>query len=287
MTRKAPAVARVKQGVRTNAAPVAPRAKRTRAATATSATTAAPSAGKAVAIAFHPLTPDRWKDLETLFGVRGACGGCWCMWGRLAGGDYKRGLGDPNKRAFRRIVASGEPPGILAYVGDRPAGWCAIAPRAMFTRLEASRVLKPVDDQPVWSVVCFFVARPHRRQGLSVALLEQAARFAESRGARIVEGYPVDHPGEARAADAFVWTGLASTFRHAGFHEVARRSETRPIMRRELSPASRAGTVTRVAKAPATAKTPSRARAPAAAKKPSRARTPAAATRARARRLRG
>jgi GNAT superfamily N-acetyltransferase len=194
----------------------------------------APARGRArpAAIEFHPLTPERWPDLERLFGERGACGGCWCMWARLTRAEFRAGVGAPNKRALRRIVAAGEPPGVLAYVNGEPAGWCAVGPRAGYRRLEASRILQPVDERPVWSIVCFFVARPFRRQGLSVRLLDAAARHAASRGATLVEGYPTD--ARAKQADAFVWTGLASAFERAGFAEVARRSRTRPIMRRAV-----------------------------------------------------
>jgi GNAT superfamily N-acetyltransferase len=196
--------------------------------------TSAPTRARAGAagIVFHPLTGGRWGDLERLFGERGACGGCWCMWARLPRAEFQAGVGAPNKRALRRLVAAGKPPGILAYVKGEPAGWCAVGPRAGFRRLEASRILKPVDERPVWSIVCLFIARPFRRRGLSVRLLEEAARFAASRGATLVEGYPTD--ARAKQADAFVWTGLASAFERAGFAEVARRSRTRPIMRRAV-----------------------------------------------------
>lgn len=188
-------------------------------------------------IEFHPATPARWRDLERLFGPRGACAGCWCMWARLPRAEFQAGVGAKNKRALRRIVAAGEPPGILAYVNGEPAGWCGLGPRADFRRLEKSKVLAPVDDRPAWSVVCFFVARPYRRQGLSVRLLREAVRHAAARGATLVEGYPTDT--RSRAADAFVWTGLATAFERAGFREVARRSRTRPIMRRPIRGARR------------------------------------------------
>ena len=188
-------------------------------------------------IEFHPATPARWRDLERLFGPRGACAGCWCMWARLPRAEFQAGVGAKNKRALRRVVAAGEPPGILAYVNGEPAGWCGLGPRADFRRLEKSKVLAPVDDRPAWSVVCFFVARPYRRQGLSVRLLREAVRHAAARGATLVEGYPTDT--RSRAADAFVWTGLASAFERAGFREVARRSRTRPIMRRPIRGARR------------------------------------------------
>jgi GNAT superfamily N-acetyltransferase len=196
---------------------------------------AAPPAPRATrrARSFHPLTPDRWPDLEALFGERGGCGGCWCMWPRLTARDFGAGKGAGNRSAFRRIVTGGGTPGILAYVNGEVAGWCALGPRAGFRRLDTSRVLAPVDDQPVWSVVCFFIARPYRRQGLTVELLRQAARFAARHGARILEGYPVEPRGST--ADAFAWTGLVASFRRAGFEEVLRRSETRPIMRQALT----------------------------------------------------
>lgn len=188
----------------------------------------------------RPLTPDDWPQVAGLFGANGACGGCWCMWPRLAAAEFARGKGEGNRRALRRRVEAGPPPGLLAYAGGRVAAWIALAPRAEYRRLERSRVLSPVDDRPVWSVVCFFVARPHRGAGLSVRLLEEAVRWARRRGARIVEGYPVE-PAAGRAADAFVWTGLAAAFRRAGFEQVARRSPTRPIMRRFLAGSRRRG----------------------------------------------
>ncbi|MFN2419949.1 MAG: GNAT family N-acetyltransferase [Gemmatimonadota bacterium] len=187
---------------------------------------------------FHPLTPDRWPDLERVFGANGACGGCWCMWWRASPSEFRRDKGAGNRRALRRLVVAGAEPGILAYDADgTPVGWCAIAPRTEYPRLERSRILAPVDDRAVWSVTCFFIARGHRRRGLSRVLLEAAVRFAADRGAAIVEGYPVEPA--VRQADPFVWTGLASAFRRAGFREVARRSPTRPIMRRRVRPRKR------------------------------------------------
>ena len=177
----------------------------------------------------HPLTPARWPDLVRLFGASGACAGCWCMWPRRSAAEFRRDKGTANRRAFRRVVTAGPPPGVLGYAGSAPAGWCAVAPREAYPRLERSKVMARVDAQPVWSVSCFFVARGFRRQGLALPLLQGAVALASRHGARIVEAYPNDP--ETRAADVFVWMGLADTFRAAGFAEVARRSPTRPIMR--------------------------------------------------------
>lgn len=182
---------------------------------------------------FRPLTSARWKDAEKLFGPRGACAGCWCMNWRLKRSAWVAGQGAGNKRAFRRLVERGEEPGIIAYRDGEPVGWCALAPRAAYPVLANSRILAPLDERPVWSVTCFFVAKEARGRGLSVALLKAAADFARRRGARIVEGYPVE-PKQAPMPAAFAFTGLASAFRKAGFAEAARRSPTRPIMRRVL-----------------------------------------------------
>ncbi len=179
---------------------------------------------------FHSVTPKRWRDLEKLFGERGACGGCWCMCWRLKRSQFEKQKGAGNKKALKKIVAAGEVPGLLAYAGREPVGWCSVAPREAFPVLENSRILKRVDDQPVWSASCFFVARPYRRQGLSVKLLRAAVAYAKKKGARMVEGYPVE-PKKSPMPDVFAWTGLADAFRRAGFKEVLRRSPTRPIMR--------------------------------------------------------
>jgi len=181
---------------------------------------------------FHPLTPRRWADFETLFGERGACGGCWCMWWRIPRSQYEKQKGAKNRQAMKELVDGGDAPGIIAYQDGQPVAWCSVAPRESFSRLERSRILKPVDGKAVWSVVCFFVAKEHRRNGLSVKLLKAAIDFVRARRGRIVEGYPVEP--DKKQADAFVWSGLASAFVKAGFKEVERRSETRPIMRYEI-----------------------------------------------------
>lgn len=179
---------------------------------------------------FEPLTPERWDDFETLFGPRGACGGCWCMYWLVSSAEYERQKGAGNRQAMQGIIYSGKTPGILAYSAGEPVGWCALAPRPVYTRLQKSRILKPVDDQPVWSVVCFFIGKGFRKQGLSVELLKAAVQFAAENGARVLEGYPVE-PKEGVLPDAFVYMGLPSAFIKAGFVEEARRSEKRPIMR--------------------------------------------------------
>jgi len=182
---------------------------------------------------FLPLTPVLWADFEALFGPRGACGGCWCMWWRLKHSVYMQKRGEANHATMKALVGSGEIPGLLAYDQARPVGWCAVAPRSSFTRLIRSRILAEVDKEPVWSVVCFFVDKAYRNQGMTVRLLKAALDHVRRSGGNIVEGYPVQ-PRKGRSPDAFAFTGLPSAFKKAGFQEVYRRSETRPIMRYDL-----------------------------------------------------
>ncbi len=181
-----------------------------------------------------PLTPQRWEDFEALFGSRGACGGCWCMTPRLTRRQFERLKGEGNRQAMKSLVFSGRVPGVLAYRAGRPVGWCSIEPRHAIPGLSRSRICAPVDDRPVWSVVCMFVAKDSRGKGVSVALLEGAVEWARCQGADCVEGYPVE-PVKKPMPAVFAYTGLASAFKRAGFKEVARRSPTRPLMRRSLS----------------------------------------------------
>ena len=152
------------------------------------------------------------------------------MWWRLKRSEFDQKKGAGTKRAFKQLIARGQVPGLLAYAEGEPVGWCSVAPREDFSALERSRILWRVDEEPVWSVVCFFVSKPYRRKGVTHRLLTAAIEHAREHGAKIVEGDPVE-PKAGSAPDVFVFTGLASTFLKAGFVEVARRSETRPIMR--------------------------------------------------------
>jgi GNAT superfamily N-acetyltransferase len=183
---------------------------------------------------FFPVTRERWKDFEKLFGEKGACAGCWCMYWRIKSSLWEEQKGNRNKKAMKNIINSDSIPGLLAYIDNEPVGWCSIAPREEFPRLDNSRILKPIDDKHVWSVVCFFIKKNYRNCGLSIQLLKAAKKFVEEKGGKIIEGYPVE-PKKDKMPDAFAWTGLAVAFQKAGFKEVARRSETRPIMRAFVS----------------------------------------------------
>ena len=155
------------------------------------------------------------------------------MYNRQSNAEYEKGKGDANRAGFAKIVASGRVPGLLAYAGDRPVGWVSIGPREEYARLARSPVMKPVDDVPVWSITCFVIDKDHRGEGVATALLDAAVDYARSRGAVAVEGYPVE-PRKDTMPPVFAWMGFASMFHKAGFDEIARRSDTRPLMRRTL-----------------------------------------------------
>ena len=179
----------------------------------------------------HPVTPDRWDDLERLFGPRGAYSGCWCMYFRQSAREFSDCAGEPNRQALRGIVERGDEPGLLAYRDGDPAGWVAVSPREELGRVLRSRVIKPLDDSAgVWSIPCFYIGRGHRRQGIARRLLDAAVTFARDHGAAAVEGYPYEVTGDLPAAEAYV--GTVSMFAGAGFELVEPiRAPKRRVMR--------------------------------------------------------
>jgi GNAT superfamily N-acetyltransferase len=183
-------------------------------------------------LTFQPLTWENWKDLEKLFGEDRICRSCWCMWWRQSSSEWEKRRGSERREALRTIVSQGKTPGIIAYSDGQPIGWCSISPREEFCRLERSRTLKRIDNRPVWSVVCFFVAKPFRQKRISTGLLEAAVSHAGQQGAKIIEGYPSRSSG--RQNDTNVYTGLASMFLKVGFVDFGSVSKTRTIMRYDI-----------------------------------------------------
>ena len=151
------------------------------------------------------------------------------MFYRRSGAHAGVGRAKRNRAALKSLVDAGTVPGLVAYRGDEPVGWVSIAPREQYAKLARSPVMKPIDDTPVWSVVCFVVPSAHRGQGVARALLAGAIAYARKRGARIVEAYPVDRP--RRSSDDAMWFGAKSMYDRAGFEEVARRRPARPVVR--------------------------------------------------------
>lgn len=183
--------------------------------------------------AIHPLTPDRWDDLVDLFGPeRGANSGCWCLWPRLQGRDWKAMSREARRDGFQGIVDRGPAPGLLAYDGDRAVGWCAVRPRPEYLRFQTAKASRPTDGfdgEDVWAITCFYIRSGHRKQGLTSVLAEAAVDLARASGARAVEACALDPDRPATWGEGFV--GFTPVFTRLGFVEVARRSPRRPLMR--------------------------------------------------------
>jgi len=170
------------------------------------------------------IGPDDRKTIETLFGARGACAGCWCMHWRLErGGElWRRMQGEPNRREFFKLLAQDRIRAVIAEADGEPVGWCSFGPRSDFPKLERSRVFHRAEPSPkTWAIVCFFIKAGWRGQGIATSLLKAATKEAFRRGAQEIEGLPALHPAGGRLAAAFAWTGVAEMFEAAGYCPVA------------------------------------------------------------------
>jgi GNAT superfamily N-acetyltransferase len=177
-------------------------------------------------------TPDRWDDLVEVFGSRGDPSRCWCQWFRHQRPGFHATTTDQRRADLQGQVAAPVPPGVLAYDdAGEPSGWCAVAPRADYPRLQRHPV--PGDDD-LWRVTCFVVRVGKRRQGLAEVLLDGAVDLARRHGASAVEGHPLD-TAVRTASSAELFHGPLSVFLRCGFREVGpRTSKARPVVRLEL-----------------------------------------------------
>lgn len=182
-------------------------------------------------LTFEPLSKKNWPLFVQLFGERGACGNCWCMYFRLRKDEFVAGKeNDGNKEAMKELVWAGEPTGVLGIYEGQAIGWCAFAPREEYLKLANSRVHKPIDNEMVWSVTCFFVDKNFRRMGVSVAMLKGLIEVARKQKVKIIEAYPTI-PTQEKLPDSFAWIGLYKSFERAGFRIVDRTSMSRPMVR--------------------------------------------------------
>jgi len=186
-----------------------------------------------------PLTLDRFAALAALFEEGGDPRWCWCTYFRFRGRDWTNSTSAGNREALEGLADHELAPGLVAYVDDRAVGWVSLAPREDYERLAYSKVLAPVDDTPVWSIVCFVVGRRSRGQGVASALLHAAIDYARQHGATVLEAYPVETVQGSRITSANLYHGTLAMFERAGFQVVERRqhnatSPVRPIVRLRL-----------------------------------------------------
>ena len=182
-------------------------------------------------LTFEPLSRNNWDKFLQLFGSRGACSNCWCMSFRLKKQEFLEGkLNDGNKNAMKNLVWQKKPAGILGFYNGQAIAWCAFAPREEYVKIENSRVLKRIDNIPVWSIPCFFIDKNFRRKGVSVAMLKAIIKYAEKENIPVIEAYPAI-PTQGQLPDTFAWIGLYKSFEKAGFEIVDRTSKNRPMVR--------------------------------------------------------
>lgn len=185
-------------------------------------------------IIVRPLTPERWPDVEAIFNARGCAVArtCWCMFYRHSGRtEPPRGMtrGQMRREELKALADADPPAGLVGYRGKTPVGWISLGPREDYRKLARSPVMKPVDNRPVWSVICFVVPAEYRGQGVAKAMLRGAIAYAKRRGVKLLEAYPVDKPGAV--SDDSLWFGAKSMYDAQGFREVARRKPMRPVVR--------------------------------------------------------
>jgi GNAT superfamily N-acetyltransferase len=188
----------------------------------------------------HPLNPDRFADVAALFAQGGDPKWCWCAFWRVRGLDWTNATADSNRERLRKLAKRTPAPGLVAYLDGEPVGWVGVGPRQTFDRLQHSKVLAPIDDKPVWSIVCFVVGRRHRGKGVARALLDAAIAYARDHGATLLEGYPAD-TSAGRVSAAAAYKGTVGMFEEAGFEVIEKRqwnrtSPVRPIVRRSVRP---------------------------------------------------
>lgn len=176
------------------------------------------------------LSPATWQDFEQLFGVHGAFGGCWCMFFRGTRKAWNDNRGEGNRLRLKEIVERSAPVGLLAYSGDRPVGWCAVAPRTDYDALARSKFYKAIDNKLAWAITCFFTVKDFRRKGITRFLIKEAIGYARMNGAEVLEAFPIV-PTKEKVADIYAYTGFFQVFLDLGFHPVKGLEDSHPFMR--------------------------------------------------------
>jgi GNAT superfamily N-acetyltransferase len=192
------------------------------------------------ALKIRPLTKAGWPQIAELFGEKGACGGCWCMYWRVerGGQSWDAMRGRRARRQFHDLVAAGKVKGLLAFSGDVPVGWACVGPYEDFPRLERVRAFARERPRGTWAVVCFYIPAKWRRSGIATRLLEAARDLALAHGASIVEGYPVTIKTKQGLPGAFAWTGVPSMYARAKFRRLGGAGLTRHVWMFERAPSS-------------------------------------------------
>jgi GNAT superfamily N-acetyltransferase len=191
-----------------------------------------------------PANEASWDDLAAIFGTTDYAARCKCQRFKVVGWIWRDSTHEERVEMLRVQTACGDPDaaatsGLVAYVGDEPAGWVAVEPRTAYPKLRTSRVPwrgrdEDKDDDGVWAVTCFVVRKGYRGRGLTYPLAQATIDFAREHGAVALEAYPmITEPGKE-----ITWgelhVGARQVFEDAGFKEVSRPTVRRVVMRIDL-----------------------------------------------------
>ena len=172
-------------------------------------------------LTFKPVTARTVGDFEALFGAKGGPNWCWCMAWRATSAELKDAKSPARKTQMLGRIADGVPVGLVGYDQGRPVAWVSVAPKDTFQKgLGGTQ-----ETAKVWSLTCMFMARDHRKQGLSALLIEAAANYAKKHKATILEAYPVDPD-----SPSYRHMGFVPAFERAGFEETGREGKRRHVM---------------------------------------------------------
>ncbi len=181
--------------------------------------------------------PDDWPTVGAFFEPKGLVENCWCTYFRMTSKERSSCGTAGRKDRLRELVEGGERVGVLGTVDGAPAGWIGVGPRLGFPRLARSRaakLLKGDDPERIWSVVCLYLTREHRHQGLTRVLIDRAVEWARDEKADLVEAYPEDDRDPAAAVERGSFRGRVSTFEACGFTVVEPRLQRRALVRKDL-----------------------------------------------------
>jgi len=183
-----------------------------------------------LAIKFKALNKDTWTDLQTLFGPKGACGGCWCMYWRLPHKQYEAHRGQGNKEKLKSLIQNQAHLGVMAFDHDLPIAWCSVSPKTELPRIQTSRLFKNTSEvKDTWSITCLYIHKDHRGRGMSGTIISTAADYAFDHGAANIEAFPIIPKSKIPAV--FAWVGFVNSFERAGFKKIVQVSDTRALMR--------------------------------------------------------
>jgi GNAT superfamily N-acetyltransferase len=193
------------------------------------------------AITVVPANEASLDDLKAVFGNRGEAYRCQCQWFKTTSSDWRALPIEERAWRLRAQTQCGNPDtpttsGLIAYLDGEPVGWCAVEPRPVYVHLLGRRVVwggrteDPADER-VWAVTCFVTRTGFRRRGVSRALAAATVNFARSRGARAVEGYPMEPPPGKEVTWGELYVGSRSIFEDAGYLIVSRPTLRRLVMR--------------------------------------------------------